>query len=148
MKALRKMLHFGQKVRHFYVITDVSECRTPPSPEQPIDTDFYENSLQTMLLSIFPEYFDFFRLLFLFFQLQQSIAVANSYVFRLCSTFLDNDFVIAVLWVCTQQGYLRHGKLSRAQRHIKVPAVFLTDAPGSQASRYLVSSCSPSSHSA
>lgn len=54
-----------------------------------------------MLLSIFPEYFDFFRLLFLFFQLQQSIAVANSYVFRLCSTFLDNDFVIAVLWFCT-----------------------------------------------
>ena len=50
-----------------------------------------------MLLSIFPEYFDFFRLLFLFFQLQQSIAV----VVRLCSTFLDNDFVIAVLWVCT-----------------------------------------------
>lgn len=27
MKALRKMLHFGQKVRHFYVITDVSVGR-------------------------------------------------------------------------------------------------------------------------
>lgn len=94
------------------------------------------------MISIFSNQFLFFWTIFLFFQVEQPVAVANSCLLRmyppfskLFFTFPDDKLLLQFLSFFAYQWYHRMSPVYWYWFHSKMPAVLLKNVPGSQASR-------------